>query len=72
VDKGEHMVILNNTFGGYSFSKVMLIGLTRIQQREFDRDRSKDDIVINSCCPGYVATDLNNHSGILTTAQGFI
>ncbi|MCX4705943.1 hypothetical protein [Streptomyces sp. NBC_01373] len=31
-----------------------------------------DDILVNAVCPGYCATDLNNHSGHRTAAQGAV
>lgn len=60
---------MDNTYGSYSFSKVILNALTRVQHRQLSKD-SRADLVINSCCPGYVATDLNHHMGKLTTEQG--
>jgi hypothetical protein len=36
-------------------SKVGLTALTKVQQRLFNSD-SRTDIVVNACCPGYVAT----------------
>ncbi|MFC4855519.1 SDR family oxidoreductase [Actinophytocola glycyrrhizae] len=32
--------------------------------------KAEPDIRINAACPGYCATDLNNHSGYRTAAQG--
>lgn len=51
-------------------SKVGVTALTRIQQREFDKD-SRQDIIVNAVCPGYVATDMSSHKGPLTPDQGF-
>ncbi|CAF0910227.1 unnamed protein product [Brachionus calyciflorus] len=53
----------------YGMSKVGLTALTRIQQREFDRDERKD-IIVNAACPGFVATDMSSHRGQLTPDQG--
>jgi NAD(P)-dependent dehydrogenase (short-subunit alcohol dehydrogenase family) len=50
----------------YNASKTALNTLTVFFAREL-RDTS---IKINSVSPGYVATDLNGHSGYLTTEQG--
>ena len=47
----------------------MLISLTRLQQRQFDRD-SRPDLVVSAMCPGYCATDMTNHAGHLTAEQG--
>ncbi|XP_055958793.1 carbonyl reductase [NADPH] 3 [Patella vulgata] len=40
---------------------------TFVEYREFN---SKDDIVVNACCPGYVDTDLTSHKGTKTIDQG--
>ncbi|KAI1304959.1 Carbonyl reductase [NADPH] 3 [Halotydeus destructor] len=53
----------------YFESKVFLTALTRLQQKEFDED-PRDDLVVNACHPGYVATDLNSHQGPLSTEEG--
>ena len=53
----------------YGFSKVGLTALTRIQQREFNKD-SRPDLVVNALCPGYVDTDMSSHKGHLTIEQG--
>ena len=67
----EHKSIVDNDYGSYTFSKIVLIALTRLQQKELDKD-PREDLIISACCPGYVATDLNNHSGFLTTDQGSV
>eukprot|EP00117_Sycon_ciliatum_P008015 scpid82068/ scgid10904/ Carbonyl reductase [NADPH] 3; NADPH-dependent carbonyl reductase 3 len=54
----------------YSMSKVFLIGLTRIQARDVTASRPAHGILINSCCPGFVDTDLNEHRGRLTVEEG--
>ncbi len=46
----------------YASSKVGLSALTVIQQREFDKDTSKD-IVINHIHPGAVQTGMSSGSG---------
>lgn len=53
-------------------SKVGLTAATFVQQRLFDNDKSRDDIVVNACCPGYVATDMSSFKGHLTIEQGAI
>src|SRR5579859_7592407 len=50
----------------YNSSKTALNALTVLFAKEL-RDTA---IKINSVSPGYVATDLNGHSGYLTTEQG--
>jgi len=53
---------------GYGMAKLGVNILTKLQAAEL----SKDDrnIVVNCCCPGYVATDLNQHRGVKTVEQG--
>lgn len=47
----------------YMVSKVGWSALSRIQQREFLSD-SRTDIAVNYVHPGYVDTDLSNHTGV--------
>lgn len=55
----------------YVVSKVFLSALTRIHQRQFNKD-PREDLVINCCHPGYVDTDMTSHKGKLTTDQGAV
>jgi NAD(P)-dependent dehydrogenase (short-subunit alcohol dehydrogenase family) len=48
----------------YPVSKTALNALTVQYAKELD------GILVNSVCPGYCATDLNNHGGFRTPAQG--
>ncbi|KAG9400759.1 hypothetical protein AC1031_010198 [Aphanomyces cochlioides] len=52
------------TTGAYGFSKMAVLALTR--KWAVDHPESKTMTV----CPGYCATDLSNHAGYLTAAQG--
>jgi len=45
----------------YGVSKMFMSALTFIQYRKMLAD-SREDIIINACLPGQVATDMNNHS----------
>ena len=45
----------------YGVSKVGVSALTRIQQRQFDQDSSREDIIINHVHPGIVDTDMTSH-----------
>jgi len=56
----------------YVVSKVCVSAITRIQQRQFDKERPDDDIVINAVHPGYVDTDMTSHQGPLTIDQGAV
>ncbi|OWF51187.1 Carbonyl reductase [NADPH] 1 [Mizuhopecten yessoensis] len=53
----------------YGVSKIGMTVLTFIQHRELSQDR-RSDIVINSCCPGYVQTDMTSNQGPKTPEQG--
>ncbi|GGO69025.1 SDR family oxidoreductase [Nonomuraea cavernae] len=50
----------------YAPSKSALNALTV----QYANELRKDGILVNAVSPGYVATDINNHSGYLTPAQG--
>jgi NAD(P)-dependent dehydrogenase (short-subunit alcohol dehydrogenase family) len=50
----------------YNASKTALNAATV----QFANELKGTPIKVNSVCPGYVATDLNNHSGPRTTEQG--
>ena len=52
----------------YGMSKVGVTLMTQIQQREFDK--TDQTILINSCCPGYVATDMSSYKGPLQVDEG--
>ncbi|GAA4524431.1 MULTISPECIES: SDR family oxidoreductase [Nonomuraea] len=50
----------------YSPSKTALNALTV----QYANELRKDGILVNAAAPGYVATDINDHRGFLTPAQG--
>jgi NAD(P)-dependent dehydrogenase (short-subunit alcohol dehydrogenase family) len=50
----------------YTPSKTALNALTV----QYANELRKDGILVNAAAPGYVDTDINNHSGQLTPAQG--
>lgn len=59
----------------YVVTKVSVSALTRIQQKAFDVDPRRKDVIVNSVHPGYVDTDMTSHMvglGVvpLTTDQG--
>ncbi len=43
-------------------SKVGLTAATRVQQKNFDQDPRRD-IIVNSCCPGLVSTNMSSYRG---------
>lgn len=51
---------------GYVPSKTALTAVTMMYARDLVDER----ILVNAVCPGFVATDLNNHHGVLTPAEG--
>ena len=53
---------------GYAVSKAGLIGATRAMA--FAAKESGSGVLINSCCPGYVNTDMSKGNGTLTPDQG--
>lgn len=56
----------------YAVSKVGVSALTRIQQREFNKEKPYRNISVNSVHPGYVNTDMTSHKGVLTIEQGAV
>ncbi|KAF2016976.1 carbonyl reductase [Aaosphaeria arxii CBS 175.79] len=52
----------------YATSKAGLIAGTRALART-EKEKG-GTVLINSCCPGYVATDMSKHNGTLTPDQG--
>ena len=50
-------------------SKIGLSALTRIQQRQFDKD-IREDLIVNSVHPGWVDTDMTSHKGPLKIEEG--
>lgn len=52
----------------YSVSKAGLIGVTKTLAQINAQSGSK--ILVNSCCPGYVSTDMTKHRGVKTPDEG--
>lgn len=53
----------------YGMSKAILSALSIVLARELHRD-PREDIILNFCCPGYVATDMSSGEGAKTTDEG--
>lgn len=53
---------------GYAVSKAGLIGATRALARQ-EKEKGST-VLINSCCPGYVNTDMTKRNGVLTPDEG--
>ena len=54
---------------GYGTTKMAVTALTKIQAREMAAS-GKEDILVNSCCPGWVRTDMAGDRAPLTPDQG--
>jgi len=64
--RGSEIAIWATKVPAYASSKAALNALTLTLAEEL----AATAIVVNAACPGYVATDINGHSGPRTTAQG--
>jgi len=60
----------DSPYAAYLMSKVLLIAMTRVQGVSLMRDSR--GIMINSCFPGFVNTDLSGNLGPLTPDKGAI
>jgi NAD(P)-dependent dehydrogenase (short-subunit alcohol dehydrogenase family) len=61
-----HRIAAWNTLFGYAASKAALNAFTVRLAHELRGKRIK----VNAVCPGYVATDFNEHRGVRTVEQG--
>ena len=52
----------------YAVSKAGVIGMTRTIAMEAQQKGST--VLLNSCCPGYVQTDMTRGGGVKTPDQG--
>ncbi|MCJ1380298.1 hypothetical protein MMC17_003401 [Xylographa soralifera] len=52
----------------YAVSKAGVTGMTRVVARE-ERERGRG-VLVNSCCPGYVQTDMTRGGGVKTVDEG--
>ena len=68
VDKDDYSVWPKDS--AYSISKVGLTAVTRVIGKKLTNDPR--GIIINSCCPGFVDTDMTSHKGVLTPDQGAV
>ncbi|XP_022080038.1 carbonyl reductase [NADPH] 3-like [Acanthaster planci] len=56
----------------YATSKMGVIALTRVQAADIAKDKTKEDILMTCCCPGYVSTDMSSFKGTKTIDEGAI
>ncbi len=61
---------LENSILPYASSKTAVTMLTLQYANAMRRDPALAQIKVNAATPGYIATDLNNHSGNRTVEQG--
>lgn len=54
----------------YAVSKSGVTGMTRAIALEVAEGQKGKGVLINSCCPGYVSTDMTKHRGAKTVDQG--
>jgi len=54
----------------YFLSKTFTTSLTILQQKFMDNDETRSDILVNCCCPGFVATDMSSGKGNLSVDEG--
>ena len=66
VSNGTHSKDWPST--GYAVSKAGVIGMTRVIAQLNAASGSKT--LLNSCCPGYVATDMTKNRGVKTPDEG--
>jgi NAD(P)-dependent dehydrogenase (short-subunit alcohol dehydrogenase family) len=64
--RGSETAMWATKVPAYASSKAALNALTLALAEEL----AASPVVVNAACPGYVATDLNSHSGPRTTEQG--
>ena len=51
-------------------SKIAMNALTEIQQNDFEKDSSREGIIVSSVTPGFCKTDLTRGEGIYTAEEG--
>eukprot|EP00252_Welwitschia_mirabilis_P016112 TRINITY_DN35619_c0_g1_i1.p1 TRINITY_DN35619_c0_g1~~TRINITY_DN35619_c0_g1_i1.p1 ORF type:complete len:280 (-),score=59.88 TRINITY_DN35619_c0_g1_i1:387-1226(-) len=54
----------------YCVSKVALNAYTRVLAKQLSLQPDKQKIYVNAMAPGFVKTDINNNTGIVTPAEG--
>ena len=66
VEKNDYSVFKNDA--AYSMSKCLLTTHTRVLAGKLKDDPRR--IIVNSCCPGYVNTDMTSGKGFLSVDEG--
>ena len=54
----------------YAVSKSGITGMTRAIALEVEERRKESGVLVNSCCPGYVNTDMTKHRGSKSVDEG--
>lgn len=68
VETGDH-VSKGWSASAYGVSKVGVNAFTRILARELSKDEERD-VLVNTCCPGWVRTDMGGPNARLSPDQG--
>ncbi|XP_038073440.1 carbonyl reductase [NADPH] 1-like [Patiria miniata] len=56
----------------YGTSKFGVIALTRVQAADIAKEKTKEDVLLTCCTPGYVGTDMTSYKGPLTIDEGAV
>ncbi|KAJ8022298.1 Carbonyl reductase [NADPH] 3 [Holothuria leucospilota] len=71
IDKDKGWQAGDDGYPPYNASKLGIITLAKVLGEEMAND-PREDILVNSCCPGYVNTDLTEHMGHRTIDEGAV
>ncbi|GJQ68516.1 hypothetical protein Trydic_g17087 [Trypoxylus dichotomus] len=65
---------IGKTWGmsAYGASKTGMSALSIVHQKMLDSETPSRNIYVNHVHPGYVATDMSNYNGVLTTEEGAV
>ncbi|KAI5941467.1 carbonyl reductase [NADPH] 1-like [Manis javanica] len=58
------------SFTSYAVTKLGITVLSRIQARKLSEQRTGDKILLNSCCPGWVRTNLGGPKALKSPEEG--
>jgi len=54
----------------YAITKMGVTALTTVQAANLAKDKTREDVLLICCCPGYVDTDMTSHKGTKTIDEG--
>jgi hypothetical protein len=55
----------------YDMSKIAINALSRLQQKNFDSDPTRSNIIVSSVCPGLLKSKINKGKGLIDPDLGF-